>query len=290
MTQVAFVTHQKMPDMVDDDRLVADALGSLGVPVVSAVWDDPAVDWPRFACVVIRSTWDYHHKPEQYAEWLRARLGDGTRLWNPPEAVLGNMNKRYLADLASRGVEVVPTEYLQAARGRQLRRVLEARGWDDVVIKPAVSASADGTWRSSRAAAGADQARFEEQCRSFDVLVQPYIAEIESQGEWSLVFFGGQYSHAVRKRPARGDFRVQGHCGGDAVPGNPPAGLIMQARDILSMVESSLLYARVDGVDREGRLLLMELEINEPSLFVGLSPEAPSRFAEAIRAVLTPAA
>lgn len=286
MTPVAFVTHQTMPEMVDDDRLVADALGSLGVPVVSAVWDDPAVDWPRFACVVIRSTWDYHHKPEQYAEWLRARMGDGTRLWNPPEAVLGNMNKRYLADLASRGVEVVPTEYLQVASGQQLRRVLETRGWDEVVIKPAVSASADGTWRSSLAAAGADQAQFEEQCRSNDVLVQPYLAEIESPGEWSLVFFGGQYSHAALKRPARGDFRVQEHCGGDAVPGNPPSGLVRQAGDVLSMVGSSLLYARVDGVDREGRLLLMELEINEPYLFMGLSPNAASRFAEAIKAVM----
>jgi len=286
VTQVAFATYQKTPDMVDDDRLVADILRSDGVSVVSAVWDDPVVDWSRFACIVIRSTWDYHLKPDPYAEWLRSRAAAGTNLWNPANVVLANMNKQYLADLAERGVEVVSTVYLQAAGTHQLRQVLETRGWEKVVVKPAVSASAHGTWRASLATADTDQAKFAEQCRSTDVLVQPYIEEVASHGEWSLVFFAGQYSHAVLKRPAEGDFRVQRHFGGNTAPGDPPPELIAQAGDVLSKVDSPLLYARVDGVDRAGRFVLMELEINEPYLFVGFSPEAPSRFAEAIKAVL----
>ena len=285
MIQVAFATYQKQPDMVDDDRLVADVLRSDGISVVSAAWDDPAVDWSRFGCVVIRSTWDYHRKPARYADWLRARVSAGTDLWNPAEAVIGNMNKRYLLDLKDRGVEVVPSEYLPAG-GHVLRQVLESRGWEQAVVKPALSASAYGTWRTSIATADADQAKFEEQCRSNEVLVQPYIQEVASQGEWSLVFLGGRYSHAALKRPAKGDFRVQRHCGGNSVPGNPPLGLVEQAQDILSNAPSPLLYARVDGVDRAGRLMLMELEINEPCLFIGLSSEAPLRFAQAIQAVL----
>lgn len=286
MTVVAFVTYQKSPDMGDDDCLAADLLRSDGLSVVSAVWDDPAVDWSRFACVVIRSTWDYHLKPHHYEEWLRSRAAAGTRLWNPANVILANMNKRYLTDLAERGVEVVPSEYLQIAGRHQLRRVMEKRGWEKVVVKPAVSASAHLTWRASLATADADQAKFEEQCRSTDVLVQPYIEEVALQGEWSLVFFAGQYSHSAFKRPADGDFRVQREFGGTAAPGDPPPQLVAQARDVLSRVESPLLYARVDGVDRGGRLVLMELEINEPFLFLTLSPEAPSRFAEAIKTVL----
>lgn len=286
MTQVAFTTYQQSPDMLADDRLVADILRAKGVSVTAVVWDDPHVDWSRFACVVIRSAWDYHHKPERYAEWLRSRAADGTKLWNPANIVLANLNKRYLVDLAARGVDVIPSEYVQADSGRQLRQVLESRGWGEVVVKPAVSAGAHDTWRASLATADTDQAKFEQQCRSFAVLVQPYIEEVASQGEWSLVFFAGRYSHAALKRPTHGDFRVQQHFGGNAAPANPPPELIAQAQDVLSQIESPLLYARVDGVVRAGRFLLMELEINEPYLFVGFSPDAPSRFAEAIQAVL----
>ena len=273
--------------MVEDDRLVADVLQSRSVPVVSAVWDDAAVDWSQFACVVIRSTWDYHHKSAQYADWLLRRESDGTRLWNPPKAVLANMNKRYLCEFASLGVEVVPTEYLAAARGRSLRQVLGSRAWDDVVVKPAVSASAQGAWRTSLATVDADQARFEEQCRTQDVLVQPYVKEVELRGEWSFVFFAGRYSHAVLKRPARGDFRVQEHFGGNSAPVDPPSGFVDQAGRILSRVDSPLLYARVDGIERDGQFVLMELEINEPTLFLGLSRQAPARFAAAIEGVLS---
>ena len=285
MTQIAFATYRNSPEMVADDRLAADILRSDGISVVSAVWDDPNIDWSRFGRVVIRSTWDYHYHPERYAEWLR-RASAATTLWNPAEAILANINKRYLAELANRGVETTPTEHLSIGDTRRLRDVLTARGWREAIIKPAVSASAHKTWRASLTTADADQTEFAEQLRSHDILVQPFIEEIASRGEWSLMFFGGRYSHAVLKRPAAGDFRVQEHCGGESAVGDPPPELIRQAQNILAKVESPLLYARVDGVDLGGRFLLMELEINEPSLFLGFSPEAPSRFAEAIKAVL----
>jgi glutathione synthase/RimK-type ligase-like ATP-grasp enzyme len=288
MRQVAFATYEEPVTgaVVDDDRLAADVLASHGVPVTFAAWDDPAVDWPRFACVVIRSAWDYHRKADRYADWLRARAADGTRLWNPPAAVLANLDKRYLAGLADRGVEVVPTEYLAAADGRRLGDVLASRRWDEVVIKPAVSAGADGTWRSSLATAAADQPRFEAQARALDLLVQPYAAEVAAGGEWSLVFFAGRFSHAIVKRPAGDDFRVQRHFGGSVAAADPSPALVEQARTVLSRVDSPLLYARVDGIDRAGRFVLMELEINEPYLFLGRSAGAAARFVEAIEAVM----
>ncbi len=284
--EVAFVTCAKLPEMHTDDRLAADVLRDRGVSVASAVWDDPAVAWSRYAGVVIRSTWDYHHQQDHYAHWLRRCSASGVKLWNPPGAVLANMNKRYLSDLAHRGIEVVPTEYLDIRHGHNLRRTLNRRGWDEAVVKPAVSASAYGTWRTSLATADRDQHAFEEESSRHEVLVQPHIEEIATCGEWSLVFFAGTYSHAAIKRPAAGDFRVQEELGGSAAAARPPDHLIGAARHILSLSPSPLLYARVDGVERSGRFMLMELEINEPYLFIGMSAEAAVRFADAIEAVL----
>ncbi len=286
MADIAFVTYVGAPAGVPDDALIADVLRAGGHSVRSVTWDDAGVDWSRFAAVVIRSAWDYHHRVEAYASWLRRLQDARVNLWNPADAVLANLHKRYLVMLARRGARVVPTAYVDAHHETTLRAVLEARGWDEVVIKPAVSASADDTWRSSLDRAAADDARFAAQVRTRDVLVQPYLPAVAAQGEWSLIFFAGRFSHAVLKRPASGDYRVQQHLGGDAVAAQPPEGLIEQAAAILPMVEAPLLYARVDGVDIAGRFTLMELEINEPLLFIGSSPGASTRLADAIGAVL----
>ena len=284
--EVAFVTCRQLPDIHDDDGLAADVLRDRGIPVVSAVWDEPEADWRRYRGVVIRSTWDYHHHQDRYAAWLRRCADDGVRLWNPPATVLANMNKRYLSDLEQRGVDVVPTEYLDVGHGQSLRGLLERRGWDRAVVKPAVSASGYRTWRTTTATADRDQAAFEEDSARHEVLVQPHVDEIATRGEWSLVFFAGQYSHATIKRPAAGDFRVQEELGGHSAPAEPPDHVIESARHILSLSPSPLLYARVDGIERGQRFMLMELEINEPYLFLGSSPGAAVRFANAIASVV----
>ena len=268
--------------MTTDDRMVAEVLRGRGCSVVSTVWDDAAVEWPRFSCVVIRSAWDYHLRERHYAQWLRQRLADGSRVWNPPQAVLANLDKAYLRDFAEAALDVVPMEYVERGDTRRLGAILESRGWRDAVVKPAVSASAYGTWRASLATADADQARFQREAETYALLVQSFVEEVVSDGEWSLVFFGGEYSHAVLKRPAAGDFRVQEELGGAAVAATPPSAVIEQARAILAHAGAPLLYARVDGVEREGRFVLMELEINEPFLFIASSSGAAERFAEAV--------
>ena len=276
------MTCAKLPRLHADDGLAADALRDRGIAVLAAVWDDTRVEWRRFACVVIRSTWDYHLESARYTDWLRRCEETGVNLWNPAGAVRANMHKRYLLDLIERGIEVVPTEYLKRGPGQRLDRLLARRGWDRAVVKPAISASAFGTWRTSLAMAAADQDRFDRACRDRDLLVQPVIDEILTAGEWSLVFFDGAFSHAVLKRPAPGAFRVQEELGGHAVPMRPPAPLVEQARSSLTALNTPLLYARVDGIERDGRFVLMELEINEPFLFIGTSSGAAARFAEAV--------
>jgi glutathione synthase/RimK-type ligase-like ATP-grasp enzyme len=287
MPNVAFATYRTSPNMTNDDRLAAKILRESGVSVSSAAWDSTDIDWSRFDCVIIRSTWNYHLKPNDYANWIWGFGSTAGRLWNPPEAVVENMNKRYLTVLADIGVNVVPTIYQTAAEDLRLRTVLERWGWDEVVIKPAVSASARGTWRTCVAAAELDQTKFAAQVQAEDILLQPYLPEIATKGEWSLVFFGGVYSHAVLKRPAAGDFRVQREFGGNSTAEDPDPALIYQARSILSVVDHPLLYARVDGIERDGRFVLMELEINEPDLFLRFADGAAQRFAEAIMQVLS---
>lgn len=280
--RIAFVTCANMPDIHSDDQLVVDALERRGFEVTAAAWNDPRIDWRRFASVVIRAAWDYHLDEAGYAAWLRRCEAQQVRLWNPATAVLANLDKRYLRDLAAAGVAIVPIDYVERGASQSLRTLLERRHWTRAVVKPAVSASAYGTWRTSLETADADQAKFDEDVARRSLLVQPFADEILESGEWSVVFFDGEYSHAVLKKPASGDFRVQEELGGDAEPRDPPLVIVEQARQLLSHATGRLLYARVDGIERDGRFLLMELEINEPFLYIGSSRTAAEQFADAI--------
>jgi glutathione synthase/RimK-type ligase-like ATP-grasp enzyme len=280
--QIAFVTCERLPDLHGDDRLVADALRRLGFAVTAAAWNDPVVDWRRFASVVIRAAWDYHLDEARYVAWLHRCQTEQVNLWNPAAAVRANIDKRYLTDFADAGVAIVPIEYLERGQRQSLRTLLERRNWTRAVVKPAVSASAHGTWRTSLATAAADQGRLDEEVMRRSLLVQPFAEEVVTSGEWSIVFFDGEYSHAVLKTPASGDFRVQEELGGLGEPRDPPLAIVEQARRVLSQAAGPLLYARVDGIERDAEFVLMELEINEPFLYIGSSGGAATRFANAI--------
>jgi len=280
--RIAFVTCEQLPDIHDDDRRVADALQRRGFQVTAAVWNDPAVDWRQFASVVIRAAWDYHLDAAGYSAWLRRCETEHVKLWNPAAAVLANLDKRYLAGFADAGIAIVPIEYVERGKRQSLRALLERRQWPRAVIKPAVSASAYGTRRTSLDTVAADQTLFDEEVLQRSLLVQPFVDEVVTSGEWSIVFFDGDYSHAVLKKPASGDFRVQEELGGHAEPRDPSPAIVEQARHVLAHASSPLLYARVDGIVRDGGFVLMELEINEPYLYIGSSGGAAERFADAI--------
>ncbi len=280
--RITFVTCERLPEIHGDDRLVANALQHRGFQVTAAVWNDPAVDWRQFASVVIRAAWDYHLDEARYAAWLHRCETEQVNLWNPAAAVLANIDKRYLAGFADAGVAIVPIEYVERGQRQSLRALLERRNWTRAVVKPAVSASAYGTWLTSLATAAADQRRLDEEVMRQSLLVQPFADEVVSSGEWSVVFFDGEYSHGVLKKPASGDFRVQEELGGRGEPRDPSPAIVEQARRVLSQAAGPLLYARVDGIERDGRFVLMELEINEPFLYIGSSSGAAKRFADAI--------
>src|SRR2546426_305816 len=292
MKRVALATSAKLPLLNDDDRLLIPSLASLGLAAVPAVWDSPDVRWDEFrgggGAVLVRSCWDYHHRLEEFLAWVSRLEHAGVRVWNPPAVLRWNSHKGYLRDLAARGVSVVPTRWLERGAQADLAGLLRDAGWRDAVVKPAVSASAHGTWRTSGETAGADQRRLDELLRAGDVMVQPFTPEVVEPGEWSIVFLGGRFSHAVLKRPAAGDYRVQWEFGGSATAMAAPDTLLADAEAMMAAVPGDPLYARVDGVERDGRLILMELELIEPHLFLAWDAGATGRLAAALGARVTP--
>jgi len=285
--RIALATYTKLPGLNDDDRLLVPGLAELVLTAVPAVWDSPDVCWEEFSAVIVRSCWDYHHRLTEFLAWVGRLERAGVAVFNPPAVLRWNSHKTYLRDLAAHGVPTVPARWLARDARTNLAELLRAAGWREAVVKPAVSASATGTWRTSPATARADQARLDELLRAGDVMVQPFIGEVRDPGEWSLLFFGGQFSHAVLKRPAAGDYRVQWEFGGSAEAMAPPRALIADAERVLAAAPGTTVYARVDGVERDGHLTLMELELIEPHLFLGWDAGAAGRLAATLGALIT---
>lgn len=282
---LAFATYSAFPALAEDDRLVVEPLRSRSIDVHFAAWDDPSIDWQRFDGIVLRSTWNYHLHISEFVRWL-ARLEElGVAVWNPLDLVRWNVDKRYLGDLARRGIPIVPTVWLDQDGARPLDDILQERGWDQAIVKPTVSATAYETWITTPESARSHQARLDALLQRSGVMIQPFMRQILADGEWSLIYFDGAFSHAVRKRAQSGDFRVQEEHGGQPESVQPSAELIASARRALDVLEHPWLYARVDGVAEGGELVLMELELVEPALYLATDPLAPQHFADAIGAL-----
>jgi glutathione synthase/RimK-type ligase-like ATP-grasp enzyme len=293
-SRVALITYSGVPAITTDDRLLRDALVARGAEVDARPWD-ARTDWSSYHRLVLRSCWNFHHRPKEFLLWVNEvkERHDGS-LRNSPALVQWSVDKRYLMDLEAGGVAIVPTIWVSAADGEpapNLDELIATQGWKEgAVVKPAISATAHQTWLVEPSGASAHQPRFESLLATSPsgVMVQPFLPEIRD-GEWSLVFLGGEFSHAVVKRPADGDFRVQNDFGGSVERREPSAELIEDGLAVLSAAARAtntrvedILYARVDGIVRDESLLLMELEVIEPALFFSHAPGAAARMAELI--------
>lgn len=279
---VALATYDKLPELAADDRLLARHLHASGIGADAVVWDNPRVAWGNYDAIVLRSSWDYHHKPARFRAWLDEREREEAFLWNPPVTARWNMNKHYLQELQNVGVRVAETAWIEQGSTVTVAAVLGDRAWNIAVIKPAISASADGTWLLTAEDPLRNDLLLRDLLERGDVLVQEFLPEIQAQGEWSLCFVGSSFSHAVLKKPQAGDFRVQVQHGGTYVSMPAPRPAVAAASRILELTRMEWLYARVDGIVRDGDFLLLEVEMLEPSLFLDSCEDAPSRFARAI--------
>ena len=274
--RIALVTCSKYPNLTESDRILAEALRERGVLPIAADWRDPGVRWREFELAVVRSTWDYHLHPVDFGAWID-KVGGETRLVNSAGLMRWNSNKRYLADLAKRGVALLP--FLLVDPGDQPPyHDLGDSGWGEIVVKPLVGASA---WQIARTTPRQLSGVLTPGLREVGYLIQPYAREIED-GEYSMMFFDGKFSHAILKKPRCGDFRTQPELGATQVVIQPDEKILSQAAAVLEALPELPTYARIDGIVREGRFLLMEAELIEPELFFRLEPTSAENFAAAL--------
>jgi hypothetical protein len=293
---IALATSAEFPDLDDDGPVLLAALAELGLAAEPAVWTDHGVDWPAYDLVVVRSTWDYHARRDEFLDWSR-RVADVTRLANSAEVLAWNTDKTYLRTLQEAGLPVVPTDWLEPCD----TFVVPEAG--EYVVKPAVSAGARDTNRylageHDDLAAGHAGALL---AAGRTVMLQPYLAQVDTYGETALFYFGGVFSHAVRKGPllTPGMELVAGAYAPETIEPRDPSEAELGAADrvldalaaVAPAARDQLLYARVDLVPGpDGSPTLLELELTEPSMFLiddGTGGTASAdRFAAAMQAVL----
>lgn len=256
------------------------ALEGAGIEAVPTPWTahmDDAAGLRDYACVLPLLAWGYHHDAARWQRACATWQREGVRLANPARVLAWNTDKRYLRELAARGVAIPPTVFVDALTQDGVERAFADTGADELIVKPAVSG---GAWKTRRLRRG-DVVESED---GMPMLLQPYLPTIETEGETSLLYFGGRLSHAVNKRPVAGEFRIQEEFGGRyTVLAAPPAGALALAEQVLRAIDAPLLYARIDMVpDTDGRWLLMEAELIEPDFYLGVDPAQGAGFARAL--------
>jgi hypothetical protein len=270
-----------------DDQVLLAALSARGVEARAVSWDDPDVDWAEPEVCIIRSAWDYHHRLEPFLRWAED-VAAFTALWNSPPVIRWNTRKTYLRDLEGKGIPTVPTKWLEAGATVDLAGLLERRGWQQAVLKPAVSTNAYATRLPSRVMLADGQAQLDSLLASRAVMLQPFLPATAGYGERSLVFIDGELTHAFRKRSA---LASQEDRFGE-IPVTPTAREAQLARTILRRAAElidwgpfspAFLFARVDLLpDEAGTLRLMELELVEPRLRFADAPWGLERLLRAI--------
>lgn len=278
MRTVALATCAEVRELDEDGPALVAALRARGVEPEAAVWDDPAVDWGRFELVVLRSTWDYAERRDEFLAWL-----DGlARVVNPPAVVRWNTDKAYLGELAAAGVPVVPTTFIEPGAA------LEPFA-NKVVLKPRISAGGRNTARYEAHELELARRHLEAlRAAGRPAMVQPYLDGIDVAGEAALIWIGGEYSHAITKaallrpgqRPATGLFLAETIAAREASTAERDTA--EHALAALPFGPHALAYARVDLLPAADGPVVLEVELTEPSLYLGYDPAAADRFAHAI--------
>jgi len=298
-TKVALVSARAALALDEDMPPLLLALQNQGAVVDTPFWDDPEVDWSRYDVAVLRSTWDYADRLDEFLDWAE-RCSARTRLVNPPAVVRWNTDKHYLVHLSHAGVPVVPTRFVAPGMDAraELSRFLEGGSgaftvggrvaFEQFVVKPSVGAGSRDAARyraEDRSRAESHVARLLATGRG--VMLQPYFARVDNRGETAVIYLGGSYSHAIRKGPLLrlDDALVAGLFAPEQITRREPDAEEMHVADAAFRACSleQPLYARMDLIhDDQGSPVVLELELTEPSLFFVHAPEAAGRFADAL--------
>lgn len=279
--KIAILTCDKLPALNLQDQPLLTELAKHNMIVTPVIWDNPNINWNDFDYLIFRNTWDYFEKEIQFNNWLDQIEKLGIKTLNSVAIIKQNKHKFYLREMERRGVIILPTIFIDKTNTLNLRTLLPYH-WKKAVLKPAFSA---GSYQTTVFEIG-DIDKINSQYRSIaaekELLLQEFMPEIQTLGETSFIFFNKKFSHAVNKKPADGDFRIQVQFGGKYSLIHPDAALIAKAQKIVDSFSENLLYARVDGIIIENELYLMEVECIEPDLYLNLSDGALERFTNAL--------
>ncbi len=279
MRQICFLSMDDLAGYVSDDELAIEPLNKLGWNVQTISWRDKTVDWNDFAAVILRTTWDYQLFPDEFLEVLRKIDASKALLENPLKIIEWNLSKLYLRELEQKGICIVPTIWGEKSVTKdKFDKWLNIFQTDEIILKPLISATAGYTYRLKEFLPELTEIFVD---RPF--MVQKFIPNVVDEGEFSLFYFGKNYSHTILKTPKTNDFRVQEEHGGIITEVEPSTKLLQTAEKVLNLINPDPLYVRIDFVrDEADEFCLMELELIEPALYLRMNQNAPQFFAETV--------
>lgn len=292
LTQKEYIAP-KAPDVyvqniILEDQLIQNELENQGWRVHRTSWDDPHINWKRTRFALFRATWDYFHRFPEFSSWLN-QVQSETTLLNSADLIKWNMDKHYLLDLIESKVPVVPTQILEPKSNLPLSEFYDRSGFQEAILKPAISGAARHTYRLRRDNIAEHENVFKQLMENEAMMLQPFQERILTEGEVSLIYFGTNYSHAIRKKAKPGDFRVQDDFGGSLHEHEPDQQELIVAQAALEACPELPIYARVDLVRNDkNEPQIMELELIEPELWFRRNNQAAKLLASVLNTHLTP--
>jgi glutathione synthase/RimK-type ligase-like ATP-grasp enzyme len=278
---IGLATCDGHPDLFPTDRWLVGALSDIGYEARPVVWDDDSTDWSGFEAVIIRNTWDYYKKIDQWIAWLTKLEDFNVQLINDSAIIRDNIDKSYLQKLDLAGIAIIESTFI--AKGSSLEALLSTYIYDDMIIKPTISAGSYYTERFHKSQIKDIIKKYISLGQKYDLIIQPFLPEIITQGEISLVFFNHIFSHSIVKKPSEGDFRIQRQYGGIYDSYQPSDDLIKFGHTALTTLTTNAVYGRVDVIFLNGRPHIMEVELIEPDLYFDYHPLAKANYLTAIK-------
>ena len=288
--KLAFITYNdqgKYTSTVEnEDTVLLKFLQEKGLNITFEIWNNPAVNWDQYDVLLLKSPWDYFDFIHDFNNWLDLIEKKKLRMLNPLPIVRWNTDKHYLQDIANAGFSITPSIWIEKGEAFKVDTLFRQFGSEKIIVKPCISGGAKNTFAVSRENAEDHAIKLNALFAQEAFLAQPFLPEVQTQGEWSFVYFNGTFSHSLLKVPLEGDFRVQHYLGGHILPSNPPAHLLEVANQIIEQVAKGCLYDRVDGLEVAGSLMVMELELIEPFLFLFTNENAMENYYKALLKLL----
>jgi glutathione synthase/RimK-type ligase-like ATP-grasp enzyme len=275
LLKIALVTYEKLPDLSESDKILIPEFKKYNIEATAEVWDNPTVKWEKYDAIIIRNTWDYYVKFPEFVKWLDKLDALNIKVLNDLKIIRKNYHKFYLKELMEVGYNVIPTFFLDS---KTEIKTSDLNNFNKMVLKPAVSAGSFQTIILLGDDLNPEQ--INSKTKEGDWLLQPFLPEILTEGEISLIFFGNEFSHSIIKKPSAGDFRVQKQFGGQYLIYNPEPELIEKLNPVFKTFGDEFLFGRIDGLMLNNTFHIMEIEMLEPDLYFDLFHEKAALFCE----------